>query len=111
MLLTMLRYAQVRAFEQMWAMQLLQLDNQSLPSYSTSSKGLWYLKVGAAALGGGALLAVTGGLAAPAIAAGEGGTNALMRCSCVVSHPIISTTSCSYVTSNVHQAVPQHQGG
>lgn len=34
------------------------------------SRRMRYLKVGAAAMGGGALFAVTGGLAAPAIAAG-----------------------------------------
>lgn len=65
--------AQVRAFEQMWSAQALTLDAASAqPKYDSSSRAMQYLKVGAAAVGGGALLAVTGGLAAPAIAAGLG---------------------------------------
>lgn len=66
-------WPQVRAFEQMWSMQALSLDAASAqPKYEASSRAMQYLKVGAAAVGGGALLAVTGGLAAPAIAAGLG---------------------------------------
>lgn len=66
-------WPQVRAFEQMWSMQALTLDAASAqPKYESSSRAMQYLKVGAAAVGGGALLAVTGGLAAPAIAAGLG---------------------------------------
>eukprot|EP00775_Hariotina_reticulata_P002488 gene2488-2791_t len=61
-----------RAFEQMWAAQAMSLDPEVKPKYSSSSRAVAYLKVGAAAVGGGALLAVTGGLAAPAIAAGLG---------------------------------------
>jgi hypothetical protein len=57
----------------MWAAQALSLDPAAAqPQYGGSSKAAQYLKVGAAAVGGGALLAVTGGLAAPAIAAGLG---------------------------------------
>lgn len=70
---------QVRAFEQMWALQALQLDPSSQPAYRASSKALQYLKIGAATLGGGALLAVTGGLAAPAIAAGLGAAVTLLH--------------------------------
>lgn len=66
-------WPQVRAFEQMWSMQALTLDAATAqPKYESSSRAMQYLKVGAAAVGGGALLAVTGGLAAPAIAAGLG---------------------------------------
>lgn len=66
-------WPQVRAFEQMWSAQALSLDAASAqPKYGSSSRAMAYLKVGAAAVGGGALLAVTGGLAAPAIAAGLG---------------------------------------
>lgn len=66
-------WPQVRAFEQMWSAQALSLDAASAqPKYGSSSRAIAYLKVGAAAVGGGALLAVTGGLAAPAIAAGLG---------------------------------------
>ncbi len=72
-------WAKVRAFEQMWAMQALQLDPTSQPAYQASSKAVQYLKIGAATLGGGALLAVTGGLAAPAIAAGLGAAVTLLH--------------------------------
>jgi hypothetical protein len=66
-------WPQVRAFEQMWSMQALSLDAAAAqPKYESNSRAMQYLKVGAAAVGGGALLAVTGGLAAPAIAAGLG---------------------------------------
>jgi hypothetical protein len=66
-------WPQVRAFEQMWSMQALSLDaSAAQPKYESNSRAMQYLKVGAAAVGGGALLAVTGGLAAPAIAAGLG---------------------------------------
>lgn len=65
----------VLAFEAMHASQSLTVDASapgSLPSYGNSSRGAAYLSIGAVAVGGGALLAVTGGLAAPAIAAGLG---------------------------------------
>lgn len=66
-------WPQVRAFEQMWSAQALSLDAAAAqPKYHSSNRAMQYLKVGAAAVGGGALLAVTGGLAAPAIAAGLG---------------------------------------
>ncbi len=49
----------------------------------------WW-KIGIAAVGGGALLAITGGLALPAIAAGIGAVvrSSVMRCAaCVLSAP------------------------
>jgi hypothetical protein len=73
-------WPKVCAFEHMWVMAALQLD----PSLATSSHRprhttLTYFKVGAAAIGGGALLALTGGLAAPAIAAGLGAAVTLVH--------------------------------
>ena len=64
----------------MWVCQALELNPAVQPSYNrSSSRSMTYLKVGAAALGGGALLAITGGLAAPAIAAGLGAAVTLMH--------------------------------
>ncbi|GIL79675.1 hypothetical protein Vretifemale_8971, partial [Volvox reticuliferus] len=72
----------MHAMEQMWALQLLRLrpDGQSNVTAGAGPAGatangpryLTYLKISAGALGGAALLALTGGLAAPAIAAGLG---------------------------------------
>lgn len=78
-LCTNIHRPKVRAFEQMVALQALQLDPASRPAYQSSSKALQYLKIGAATLGGGAILAVTGGLAAPAIAAGLGAAVSLLH--------------------------------
>ena len=60
-------------------MQALQLDPASQPSYRAGSKAMQYLKIGAATLGAGAQLALTGGLAAPAIAAGLGAAVTLLH--------------------------------
>ncbi|GIL52491.1 hypothetical protein Vafri_8358 [Volvox africanus] len=72
----------MHAMEQMWALQLLRLrpDGQfdvtagAGPAGTTGNGPRYraYLKISAGALGGAALLALTGGLAAPAIAAGLG---------------------------------------
>lgn len=58
------------AFEQMWAGELLRLQHTSEgPSLKVGNRFTNAFKVGAAAVGGGALLALTGGIAAPAVAA------------------------------------------
>ncbi|GLI68120.1 hypothetical protein VaNZ11_012459 [Volvox africanus] len=72
----------MHAMEQMWALQLLRLrpDGQANVTAGAGPAGtmgngpryMAYLKISAGALGGAALLALTGGLAAPAIAAGLG---------------------------------------
>ncbi|CAD7701850.1 unnamed protein product [Ostreobium quekettii] len=61
------------AFELSRGPALPPLDGDDVPANATGTKKTKrWLKVGAAAIGGGALVALTGGLAAPAIAAGLG---------------------------------------
>ncbi|KAG2501760.1 hypothetical protein HYH03_000260 [Edaphochlamys debaryana] len=75
--------SKMHAMEQMWALQSLQLgeaggliaeyDFEAARKAGANKRYITYLKISAGALGGAALLALTGGLAAPAIAAGLGG--------------------------------------